>query len=97
MHRGAQRDSGRHERKSISTLRSARQSPDSARLIHTSLERVKSKSTPGHAVLLRIKKRTRGWEPVPRALITDARLQFDTHGFAVGGPWGMGTPTDPRI
>jgi hypothetical protein len=52
------------------------------------IERVKSKSTPGQAVL-RIKKRTRGWEPVPRALITDARLQFDTRGFAA---WLLAKP-----
>jgi hypothetical protein len=52
------------------------------------IERVKSESTPGHAVL-RIKKQTRGWEPVPRALITDARLQFDTRGFAA---WLLAKP-----
>ena len=52
------------------------------------IERTKSESTPGHAVL-RIKKRTRGWEPVPRALITDARLQFDTRGFAA---WLLAKP-----
>jgi hypothetical protein len=52
------------------------------------IERVKSESTPGHAVL-RIKKRTRGWEPVPRALITDSRLQFDTRGFAA---WLLAKP-----
>jgi hypothetical protein len=52
------------------------------------LKRVKSESTPGHAVL-RIKERTRGWEPVPRALITDVRLQFDTRGFAA---WLLAKP-----
>ena len=52
------------------------------------LKRVKSESAPGHAVL-RIKKRTRGWEPVPRALITDVRLQFDTRGFAA---WLLAKP-----
>lgn len=52
------------------------------------LERVKSKSTPEHAVL-RIKERTRGWEPVPRALITDVCLQFDTRGFAA---WLLAKP-----
>jgi hypothetical protein len=52
------------------------------------LERVKSETTPEHAVL-RIKKRTRGWEPVPRALITDSRLQFDTRGFAA---WLLARP-----
>jgi hypothetical protein len=31
------------------------------------IKRVKNETTPEHAVL-RIKKRTRGWEPVPRAL-----------------------------
>jgi hypothetical protein len=52
------------------------------------LKRVKSDSTPEHAVL-RIKKRTPGWEPVPRALITDVRLQFDTRGFAA---WLLAKP-----
>jgi len=52
------------------------------------IERIKSESTPGHAVL-HIKKRTRGWEPVPRALITDVRLQFDTRGFAA---WLLAKP-----
>jgi hypothetical protein len=52
------------------------------------IELIKSESTPGHAVL-RIKKRTRGWEPVPRVLITDARLQFDTRGFAA---WLLAKP-----
>jgi hypothetical protein len=52
------------------------------------LKRAKSQSTSEHAVL-RIKKRTRGWEPVPRALITDARLQFDTRGFAA---WLLAKP-----
>jgi hypothetical protein len=52
------------------------------------LKRVNSESTPEHDVL-RIKKRTRGWEPVPRALITDVRLQFDTRGFAA---WLLAKP-----
>jgi hypothetical protein len=55
---------------------------------HRPIERTKSESTPGHAVL-RVKKRTRGWEPVPRALITDVRLQFDTRGFAA---WLLAKP-----
>jgi hypothetical protein len=52
------------------------------------LKRAKNETTPEHAVL-RIKKRTRGWEPVPRALITDSRLQFDTRGFAA---WLLAKP-----
>jgi hypothetical protein len=44
-------------------------------------ERVENEFTPEPSVL-RIKKRKQGWEPVPRALITDSRLQFDTRGFA---------------
>jgi hypothetical protein len=52
------------------------------------LKRANSESTPEHDVL-RIKKRTRGWEPVPRALITDVRLQFDTRGFAA---WLLAKP-----
>jgi len=47
------------------------------------LKRVNSESTPEHD-LFRIKKRPRGWEPVPRALITDVRLQFDTRGLRHG-------------
>jgi hypothetical protein len=49
------------------------------------LKCINTESTPEHAVL-RIKKRTRDWEPVPRALITDVRLQFDTRGFAAWLP-----------
>ncbi len=52
------------------------------------LKRVNSESTPGDDVL-RIKRRARGWEPVPRALITDVRLQFDTRGFAA---WLLAKP-----
>jgi hypothetical protein len=52
------------------------------------LKCVNTESTPEHAVL-RIKKRTRDWEPVPRALITDVHLQFDTRGFAA---WLMAKP-----
>jgi hypothetical protein len=52
------------------------------------LKRVNSESTPEHD-LFRIKKRPRGWEPVPRALITDVRLQFDTRGFAA---WLLAKP-----
>jgi hypothetical protein len=52
------------------------------------LKRVRSESAPEHAVL-RIEKRTGGWEPVPRALITDVRLQFDTRGFAA---WLLAKP-----
>jgi hypothetical protein len=52
------------------------------------LKRVYGESTPEHDVL-RIKKRTRGWEAVPRALITDVRLQFDTRGFAA---WLLAKP-----
>ena len=51
-------------------------------------KRVSSESTPEHD-LFRIKKRPRGWEPVPRALITDVRLQFDTRGFAA---WLLAKP-----
>ena len=52
------------------------------------LKRVSSESTPEHD-LFRIKKRPRGWKPVPRALITDVRLQFDTRGFAA---WLLAKP-----
>jgi hypothetical protein len=44
-------------------------------------ERLKFKNTPEPAVL-RIKQRKRGWVPISRALIDDARLQFDTRGVA---------------
>ena len=45
-------------------------------------ERVEDEFTPEPSVL-RIKKRKLGWELIPRALITDSQLQFDTRGFAV--------------
>ena len=41
----------------------------------------KSEKTPELAVL-RVSTPKRGWEKIPRALIEDSRLQFDTRGFA---------------
>ena len=42
---------------------------------------LETETTPELAVL-RIKQRKRGWVPIPRALIDDARLQFDTRAVA---------------
>lgn len=44
-------------------------------------ERCKIENTPEPS-LLRIKQRKRNWVPISRALIDDARLQFDTRGVA---------------
>src|ERR1035441_4051479 len=44
-------------------------------------ERLKLENTPESSVL-RIKQRKRGWVPISRALIDDARLQFDTRAVA---------------
>jgi hypothetical protein len=47
----------------------------------TPSELLKLENTPEPSVL-RIKQRKRGWVPISRALIDDARLQFDTRGVA---------------
>ena len=44
-------------------------------------ERLKFENTPEYAVL-RIKQRKRGWVPISRSLIDDARLLFDTRAVA---------------
>ena len=48
---------------------------------HVPSECFKSDNTPELAVL-RVSTSKRGWEKIPRALIEDSRLQFDTRGFA---------------
>ena len=56
-------------------------------------ERLKFENTPELAVL-RIKQRKRGWVPISRALIDDARLQFDTRGVAT---WLIAKPDGWQI
>ena len=50
-------------------------------------------NTPECAVL-RIKQRKRGWVPLPRALIDDVRLQFDTRAVAA---WLIAKPDGWQI
>jgi hypothetical protein len=56
-------------------------------------ESLKLENTPEPSVL-RIKQRKRGWVPISRALIDDARLQFDTRAIA---NWLIAKPDGWRI
>jgi hypothetical protein len=56
-------------------------------------ELLKLENTPEPSVL-RIKQRKRGWVPISRALIDDARLQFDTRAIA---NWLIAKPDGWRI
>lgn len=57
-------------------------------------KREKSPGSTTEYSVLRIKKYKHGWIPVPRALINDRRLQFDTRGFA---QWLIAKPSGWQI